>query len=185
MGEKDVAIPFSDVRGSVKNGKWYLVLYTTKDALKTAPGFTYDKTKTSWIPCCKIEHLVLARPSQLSFPGVRHGSLLERARPERRAALLRTGVGTVPFGPAYTMVPNKTPTPAVAPMASAPQNVTRIMLGMTLAPPARAAIAPKSARKSSEVPDTEIIRLASGAKAVTNKGMAAPTAKLPAEASAA
>ena len=53
MGEKDVAIPFSDVHGSVKNNKWYLVLNTTKDALKTAPGFTYDKTRTSWIPAAK------------------------------------------------------------------------------------------------------------------------------------
>src|ERR1700680_2147045 len=53
MGEKDVAIPFSDVRASVKNNKWYLVLNTTKDALKTAPGFTYDKTRTSWIPAAK------------------------------------------------------------------------------------------------------------------------------------
>lgn len=37
----------------------------------------------------------------------------------------------------YTTVPNKTPTPAVIPIASAPQNVTRIALGMTLEPPAR------------------------------------------------
>ena len=53
MGEKDVAIPFSDVRASEKNSKWYLVLNTTKDALKTAPGFTYDKTRTTWIPAAK------------------------------------------------------------------------------------------------------------------------------------
>src|ERR1700726_5112828 len=53
MGEKDVAIPFSSVRASEKNNKWYLVLNTTKDALKTAPGFTYDKTRTSWIPAAK------------------------------------------------------------------------------------------------------------------------------------
>jgi sporulation protein YlmC with PRC-barrel domain len=53
MGEKDVAIPFSAVHASVKNNKWYLVLNTTKDALKTAPGFTYDKTKTTWIPAAK------------------------------------------------------------------------------------------------------------------------------------
>ena len=53
MGEKDVAIPSSDVHASVKNNKWYLVLNTTKDALKTAPGFTYDKTRTSWIPAAK------------------------------------------------------------------------------------------------------------------------------------
>src|SRR3984893_15964609 len=53
MGEKDVAIPFSAVHASVKNNKWYLVLNTTKDALKTAPGFTYDKTRTTWIPAAK------------------------------------------------------------------------------------------------------------------------------------
>src|ERR1700758_5545362 len=37
MGEKDVAVPFSSVRASEKNNKWYLVLNTTKDALKSAP----------------------------------------------------------------------------------------------------------------------------------------------------
>ena len=53
MGEKDVAIPFSDLRTSEKNNKWSLVLNTTKDALKTAPGYTYDKTKTTWLPAAK------------------------------------------------------------------------------------------------------------------------------------
>jgi sporulation protein YlmC with PRC-barrel domain len=53
MGEKDVAIPFSALRASEKNDKWYLVLNTTKDALKTAPGYTYDKTKTTWLPAAK------------------------------------------------------------------------------------------------------------------------------------
>ena len=50
MGEKDVAIPFSALHASEKNNKWYLVLNTTKDALKAAPGFKYDKTKTAWVP---------------------------------------------------------------------------------------------------------------------------------------
>jgi uncharacterized protein YrrD len=53
MGEKDVAIPFNALRASEKNNKWYLVLNTTKDALKTAPGYTYDKTKTTWLPAAK------------------------------------------------------------------------------------------------------------------------------------
>jgi sporulation protein YlmC with PRC-barrel domain len=53
MGEKDVAVPFSSVRAWAKNDKWYLVLNTTKEALKTAPGFTYDKTKTAWVPAAK------------------------------------------------------------------------------------------------------------------------------------
>ena len=50
MGEKDVAIPFNALNASEKNNKWYLVLNTTKDALKAAPGFKYDKTKTTWLP---------------------------------------------------------------------------------------------------------------------------------------
>ena len=52
MGEKDVAVPFSSV-ASEKNNKWYLVLNTNKEALKNAPGFTYDKTKTAWMPDAK------------------------------------------------------------------------------------------------------------------------------------
>ena len=43
----------SSIRASEKNNKWYLVLNTTKEALKTAPGFTYDKAKTAWIPAAK------------------------------------------------------------------------------------------------------------------------------------
>ena len=53
MGEKDVAVPFGSVRASEKNNKWYLVLNTDKEALKAAPGFTYDKTKTAWVPAAK------------------------------------------------------------------------------------------------------------------------------------
>jgi sporulation protein YlmC with PRC-barrel domain len=53
MGDKDVAIPFSALHASEKNNKWYLVLNTTKDALKTAPGFTYDKTKTTWVSAAR------------------------------------------------------------------------------------------------------------------------------------
>jgi len=30
-----------------------LVLNTNKEALKTAPGFTYDKAKTIWIPAAE------------------------------------------------------------------------------------------------------------------------------------
>jgi hypothetical protein len=75
--------------------------------------------------------------------------------------------------------------PEVTPIASSPQNVTRIAPALTLAPPVRAANAPKSARKSKDVPDTKMISLACGAKAVTTRGRAAPTAKLPADANAA
>jgi sporulation protein YlmC with PRC-barrel domain len=52
-GEKDVAVAFNAVHATMKDGSWYLTLNTTKDALKSAPGLTYDKTKTAWVPAAK------------------------------------------------------------------------------------------------------------------------------------
>lgn len=49
-GEKDVAVPFAAVKHTMKNQKIYLTMDTTKEALKAAPGFKYDRQKTSWIP---------------------------------------------------------------------------------------------------------------------------------------
>jgi hypothetical protein len=49
-GEKDVAVNFSSVKKTMKDNKTYLTLDTTKDALKSAPGFKYDSDKTSWVP---------------------------------------------------------------------------------------------------------------------------------------
>jgi sporulation protein YlmC with PRC-barrel domain len=50
LGEKDVAVPFSAVHGIEKNGKWYLTMNATKDGLKTAPGYKFDKGKATWVP---------------------------------------------------------------------------------------------------------------------------------------
>jgi sporulation protein YlmC with PRC-barrel domain len=50
VGEKHVAVPFNAVHGTHKNGKWWLTMNTTKDALKSAAGYKYDKTKTTWEP---------------------------------------------------------------------------------------------------------------------------------------
>jgi sporulation protein YlmC with PRC-barrel domain len=49
-GEKDVAVPFSAVKHTMKNQKIYLTMDTTKDALRSAPGFKYDREKTTWVP---------------------------------------------------------------------------------------------------------------------------------------
>jgi hypothetical protein len=49
-GEKDVAVPFAAVKHTMKDKKVYLTMDTTKDALKAAPGFKYDREKTTWIP---------------------------------------------------------------------------------------------------------------------------------------
>jgi sporulation protein YlmC with PRC-barrel domain len=49
-GEKDVAVPFGAIKHTEKNSKVYLTMDTTKDALKSAPGFKYDKNTTKWVP---------------------------------------------------------------------------------------------------------------------------------------
>jgi hypothetical protein len=50
-GEKDVAVPFNAVQVTNKNNnKWYLVMNSTKDALKNAKGFKYDRSEMKWIP---------------------------------------------------------------------------------------------------------------------------------------
>src|SRR5580658_6810038 len=46
-GEKDVSVPFDAVHVTTK---WYLVMNTTKDEMKSAAGFTYDKDATTWVP---------------------------------------------------------------------------------------------------------------------------------------
>jgi len=51
VGEKEVSVPFDSVRVTNKNNnKWYLVMNATKDQLKNASGFTYDKDSTTWMP---------------------------------------------------------------------------------------------------------------------------------------
>jgi len=50
-GEKDVAVPFNAVQAKTKdNNKWHLVMSTTKDALKSAKGFKYDRNAMTWMP---------------------------------------------------------------------------------------------------------------------------------------
>jgi sporulation protein YlmC with PRC-barrel domain len=50
VGEKDVAVPFDAVHASEKNGKWYLTMNATKDSLKSARGYKFDKAKSTWEP---------------------------------------------------------------------------------------------------------------------------------------
>ena len=49
-GEKDVIVPFTAVKTAKKNDKWWLTIDETKDTLKEAPGFKYDKASTTWVP---------------------------------------------------------------------------------------------------------------------------------------
>jgi len=38
------------VHPTMKDKKWWLVMNTTKDSLKSAPGFKYDSDTTTWVP---------------------------------------------------------------------------------------------------------------------------------------
>jgi len=49
IGEKHVIVPFSAVKAERKDNKWQLVMNSTKDDLKAAPGFKYDRTNTVWV----------------------------------------------------------------------------------------------------------------------------------------
>jgi len=50
-GEKDVAVPFDSVRLTTQdNHTWRLVMNTTADSLKSAPGYKYDRSTTTWTP---------------------------------------------------------------------------------------------------------------------------------------
>jgi sporulation protein YlmC with PRC-barrel domain len=50
IGEKDVAVPYADVHFKKKDNKWYPVMNTTKDALKSAPGFKFERNAMKWMP---------------------------------------------------------------------------------------------------------------------------------------
>lgn len=50
VGTKDVIVPFSDVNVTKKNDKWRLTINETKDSLKSAQGFSYDSSTTTWRP---------------------------------------------------------------------------------------------------------------------------------------
>jgi sporulation protein YlmC with PRC-barrel domain len=50
IGEKDVALPFTAVKSEKKNDKWYLTVDETKDSLKSAAGYKYNSSTTTWSP---------------------------------------------------------------------------------------------------------------------------------------
>jgi sporulation protein YlmC with PRC-barrel domain len=50
VGGKYVSVPFDALEVREKNGNRYLVMDTTKEALKSAPGYQYDRTAGKWVP---------------------------------------------------------------------------------------------------------------------------------------
>jgi hypothetical protein len=49
IDEKNVAIPIDTLTVSQKGTQRHLTLNTTKDALKSAAGFTYDRATVTWV----------------------------------------------------------------------------------------------------------------------------------------
>ena len=49
IGEKHVIVPFNAVKADRKDNKWQLMMNSSKDELKAAPGFKYDRTNTVWV----------------------------------------------------------------------------------------------------------------------------------------
>jgi sporulation protein YlmC with PRC-barrel domain len=50
IASKEVAVPFRAIQEMQKNGKSFLLMNTTGEALKAAPGYRYDKNTASWVP---------------------------------------------------------------------------------------------------------------------------------------
>ncbi len=49
MDTKDVAAPFQAIHTTMKDNKWWLTMNTSKESLKSAPGYRYDKNTTMWV----------------------------------------------------------------------------------------------------------------------------------------
>jgi sporulation protein YlmC with PRC-barrel domain len=50
IGEKDVAVPFDAVHFKKKDNRWQAVINTTKEMLRDARGYKYDRNAQSWVP---------------------------------------------------------------------------------------------------------------------------------------
>jgi sporulation protein YlmC with PRC-barrel domain len=48
INEKHVAVPINAIRTTERNGKWRLIMNATKEVLKSAPGFKYDRSLEVW-----------------------------------------------------------------------------------------------------------------------------------------
>jgi hypothetical protein len=49
-GKMGVVVPFGAVSRIEKNGKWFLTMDATKEALRNSTVFKFDRAKGTWIP---------------------------------------------------------------------------------------------------------------------------------------
>jgi hypothetical protein len=100
--------------------------------------------------------LVVILFASLAYSAAMRSTRLQRSRWDGQG---RLSGGQPRF---QTAAPKSAPTPVVMAMANAPQNVTRPVLRQTLAPPARAAAAPSTARNNSDEPVSHGIKPPTG-----------------------
>jgi len=50
IDEKNVAVPFNSIHVVRKDGMRWLTMNASRDALRSAPGYMYDKNTASWVP---------------------------------------------------------------------------------------------------------------------------------------
>ena len=48
INEKHVAVPINAIRPTERSGKWRLIMNATKEVLKSAPSFKYDRSQEIW-----------------------------------------------------------------------------------------------------------------------------------------
>jgi hypothetical protein len=119
-----------------------------------------------------IEHLLVPQLVLSTFPGQVHGPHVEEAASFMAASVQAT-------------TPKSRPTPAVAAMASAPQNVTRTAPLTIPAPPTAAPSPPSTESATRVVTATTRVIWVAGTSAAMMSGMTAPTAKVAADTRAA
>jgi sporulation protein YlmC with PRC-barrel domain len=113
MGEKDVAVPFTAVKHTTKDGKVYLTLDTTKDALKAAPGLQYDQSSTTWVPEKDVNRARLRNPTVVGAIDRPHFSV-GGSRAVLAKASLRDGRSSVTCRPPAPMCHHRGFPPGIA-----------------------------------------------------------------------
>ncbi len=174
------------IPGSVPNSPGYYKLEAWPDPITAVVRISYDPAcadENSFKQAITEPYYDMAADRWWQSPFVVRG--LCSAWPRQRDCGSPIGVSLIAGDVSQKVAPNKAPTPAVSAIARAPQNVTRAAARNTGEPPARAAKEPNSARKHNELPETIQTSAEVGTKTTIRSGMAAPTANVAAEASAA
>ena len=74
INEKHVAVPINAIRPTKKNGKWRLIMNATKEVVKSAPGFKYDRSLEIWKNGLSYGHFRWERPQPRAPPSFGGGA---------------------------------------------------------------------------------------------------------------